>query len=374
MSARRMASSFPTITFDTFDTMASTRCEKVGEALAGWVSAVTTGQLRSGARVTGRRATVLVTVSVSPSTSPPSSPPPDPGLVRVDRASRPSGTGREAYLAVDIGGTKLAAGIVSTDGEILVRDRVPTPPREPWPSVARLVRRVQAAQPDVRLLACGVGCGGPMAPGGRSVSPLHIRGWRDFPLHDAIAELTGLDTVVDNDAKALALGEGWRGAAVGESDYLAMVVSTGVGGGVVLGGHLVEGRLGNAGHIGHVVVEPDGRPCACGGRGCLEAYISGPAVEAETGRSPHSAPATIIERNGRLLGRALVSASAVLDVPLVVIGGSVALGFGAPFFDVVRSELRERSRLGHLGEVRVEPVALGPSAGLIAAAALCRTP
>ena len=296
---------------------------------------------------------------------------PDP-TAPTTRVVSSSTSPRRGYLAVDVGGTKLAAGIVSLDGEILVRDRVPTPPREPWPSVARLVRRVQAAQPDVELVGCGVGCGGPMSPGGRSVSPLHIRGWKDFPLRDAVEELTGLTTTVDNDAKALALGEGWIGAAVGERDYLAMVVSTGVGAGIVLDGRLLEGRQGNAGHIGHVVVEPEGRPCSCGGNVSLEAYISGPAVEAETGRSPHSAPAAIIERNGRLLGRALASVGARRDLRVAGVGGSVALGFGAPFFDVVRAELRERGRLGFVSQMRVEPVGLGPSAGLIGAAALAR--
>ncbi len=291
------ASSLPTITRDTLDTIASTSranagvpsgCALLGEDICSG-SAVTTRHCRSGVRTCGGR----------------------PVSGTVDAVN--TGSRRRGVLAVDIGGTKLAAGIVSLDGEVLVRDRVPTPPREPWQSVARLVRRVQAAQPDVELLACGVGCGGPMSPDGRSVSPLHIKSWRDFPLHDAVAELTGLPTVVDNDAKALALGEGWCGAAVGERDFIAMVVSTGVGGGIVSGGRLVQGRLGNAGHIGHVVVEPDGRPCACGGRGCLEAYISGPAVEAETGRSAHSAPPGIIERNGRMLGRALASVAAVCD-------------------------------------------------------------
>ena len=191
-------------------------------------------------------------------------------------------------------------------------------------------------------------------------------------LHDAIEELTGLPTVVDNDAKALALGEGWCGAAMGEQNYLAMVVSTGVGGGIVLGGRLLQGRAGNAGHIGHVVVEHEGRPCACGGRGCLETYISGPAIEAETGRSPHGAPASIVERNGRLLGRALASVGALLDLPLAVIGGSVALGFGDRFFEVVRAELRERGRLDFVSSMRVEPVRFGAGAGLLGAAALCR--
>ncbi len=109
-----------------------------------------------------------------------------------------------------------------------------------------------------QVVVCGVGCGGPMSPGGEEVSPLNIEAWRSFPLRSRLAELTGLATFVDNDAKALALGEGWVGAATGRDDYIAMVVSTGVGGGIVLDGRLLGGRLGNAGHIGHVVVEPDG--------------------------------------------------------------------------------------------------------------------
>ncbi len=98
---------------------------------------------------------------------------------------------------------------------------------------------------------------------------------------------------MDNDAKALALGEGWIGAAAGRRDYIAMVVSTGVGGGSVLNGRLLDGRLGNAGHVGHVVVVPDGRACACGGRGCLEAEASGTALAAITGQ-----PAGWPRRNG----------------------------------------------------------------------------
>ena len=124
-----------------------------------------------------------------------------------------------------------------------------------------------------------------MSPGGETVSPLNIAGWRGFPLRSRLADLiSGVPTYVDNDAKALALGEGWIGAAQGEDNFIGMVVSTGVGGGIVLNGSLLQGRLGNAGHIGHVVVEPDGRDCVCGGRGCLEAEASGTAIAAMTGR------------------------------------------------------------------------------------------
>ena len=100
-----------------------------------------------------------------------------------------------------------------------------------------------------------------MTSGGEEVSPLNIPQWRSFPLRTRLAERLGMPVVVDNDAKAFALAEGRLGAAVGTSDYIAMVVSTGVGAGIVVDGRLLHGRLGNAGHIGHVVVESDGPPC-----------------------------------------------------------------------------------------------------------------
>ena len=173
-------------------------------------------------------------------------------------------------MAVDIGGTKLAAGLVGRTGTLQAERRVPTVATgDPERAVGRarcvwstgLLEQAPAGPAAV----CGVGCGGPMSPGGDEVSPLNIPAWRGFPLRRRLAELTGLPTFVDNDAKALALAEGWTGAAAGCRDYLAMVVSTGVGGGIVLDGRLLEGRLGNAGHIGHVVVEPDGRDGAPAG-------------------------------------------------------------------------------------------------------------
>ncbi len=121
-----------------------------------------------------------------------------------------------------------------------------------------------------------------------------------------------------------------------------MVVSTGVGGGIVVDGRLLDGATGNAGHIGHVIVEPDGRLCACGGRGCLEAEISGPSIEARTGQPPEIASSETIERSGVLLGRALSSVMPLLDLRLATVAGSVALGFGAPFFAAAQAELDER--------------------------------
>jgi glucokinase len=219
-------------------------------------------------------------------------------------------------------------------------------------------------------VVCGVGCGGPMSAGGEEVSPLNISGWRGFPLRARLAAHTGLPTAVDNDAKAIALAEGWRGAARGRRDFLAMVVSTGVGGGIVLDGRLLQGNAGNAGHIGHVVVEPDGRRCGCGARGCLEAEASGSAITAMTGRPPAEATAEVVERTGRLVGRAVASVANLLDLQLAVVAGSVALGFGPPFFAAAAAELGERARLSFSSEIRVVAAGLGAEAPLVGAAAV----
>lgn len=278
-----------------------------------------------------------------------------------------------AYLAVDVGGTKLAAGVVDLSGTLILRDRVPTPQRNVWVALERLVMRVRAAAGAVNLVACGVGCGGPMSDRLGLVSPLHIPEWKNFPLRDRLADFTGLPTFVDNDAKALALAEGWRGRAIGLNDYVAMVVSTGVGGGIVSGGRLLHGRLGNAGHIGHVVVVPDGRECHCGGRGCLEAYASGRAIAAETGRPPEtSVPSIVVERTGILVGRALAAVMVAVDLRHAFIGGSVAIGFGEPFFRAANEELDRRLGLSFVKGARVEQVQLGAAGPLIGAAAVAR--
>jgi glucokinase len=209
-----------------------------------------------------------------------------------------------------------------------------------------------------------------MERGGSTVSPLNIGVWRAFPLRARVAALTGLPTFVDNDAKALAVGEGWVGAAAGRSDFLAMVVSTGVGGGIVLDGRVLDGASGNAGHVGHVVVEPDGRPCACGGRGCLEAEASGTAIAAITGRPAAEADLAMRQRTGVMVGRAVASAVQLLDLPLVVVAGSVALGFGDDLFVAAQAELDERAGLAFARDAVIRAAGLGDAGPLVGAAAV----
>jgi glucokinase len=280
---------------------------------------------------------------------------------------------RDAVVAVDVGGTKMAAGIVTGAGVLVERRDAPTvetlDAEELFATLAEMVRSLDLAGADANVVACGVGCGGPMDRNGEHVSPLNIPAWRDFPLRARLAELTGLPTYVDNDAKALALGEGWVGAAAGCDNFVGMVVSTGVGGGIVLDGRLLDGAEGNAGHIGHVIVEPDGHVCGCGARGCVEAEASGTAIRRITGLDPRDAPPEIVERTGRLVGRAVASVANLLDLRLAVVAGSVALGYGDPFFAAAQREIDDRCRLEFTRDrVRIVPAKLGKDAPLIGAA------
>jgi glucokinase len=271
-------------------------------------------------------------------------------------------------LAIDIGGTKLAAGIVRDDGALVEARTSRTPSDEIFAALIALCDDLDGFD------AVGVGCGGPMTPGGETVSPLNIPSWRNFPLRARLAERFAVPVYIDNDAKALALGEGWTGAAVGVRNYLGMVVSTGIGGGIVCDGRLLDGASGNAGHIGHVIVEPDGHVCGCGARGCVEAEASGSAISRITGRSPREATPDVVARTGTLVGRAVASVANLLDLDLAVVAGSVALGFGDPFFAAAQAEINARCQLEFSRGTRIVPGALGADGPLIGAAAVALRP
>ena len=278
----------------------------------------------------------------------------------------------DTVVAVDIGGTKLAVGIVGADGRIRDRRQVPTPVTSDADALlATLTTEIDGLGAAVgRARAVGVGCGGPMTRGGEAVSPLNIPAWRGFPLRARLAAHCGLTVRIDNDAKALARAEGWMGAATGVSDYVAMVVSTGIGGGIVVDGRLLEGADGNAGHVGHIIVEPDGAICGCGARGCVEAEASGTAIARSTGRPPAEAPDEIRARTGRLVGRAIASVANLLDLQLAVVSGSVALGYGATFFTAAQDEIDARCRLDFSRATKIVPGALGDDGPLVGAAAV----
>ncbi|MEQ8718717.1 MAG: ROK family protein [Acidimicrobiales bacterium] len=282
-------------------------------------------------------------------------------------------SGPRHVLAVDIGGTKVAVGVVSRDGEILARGQAPTAAaatgEELFGTVVELASDAMSAVDEAPTI-CGVGTGGPAREMHRLISPLNIAVWRDFPLGERLSRELGLPTHVENDAKALALGEGWLGGARGETDYIAMVVSTGVGGGIVLEGRLLHGADGNAGHVGHVFVEPDGRADASGARGNLEGQASGTAIRAVTGADPATAPVEVRRHVGELVGRGIASVANLLDLRLALVSGSVALGYGDDFFDAAQRTVDQLCRLDHSRGTVVRPGELGADGPLIGAAAV----
>jgi glucokinase len=288
----------------------------------------------------------------------------------------------ELALAIDIGGTKMAVGLVDRRGRLVDRDSVRTDrdkrANDLYESLAQVIRRqVQRAHErhGSRITTVGIGAAGPIEPDCETISPLNIPAWRRFPLREAVTDtLVEIDERApvfgDLDAKAFALAEGWLGAAQGHANFVGMVVSTGVGGGIVVDGRILDGATGNAGHIGHVIVNPDGHRCSCGARGCLEAEASGTAIEAITGRPPTEPSYEIMQRTGRMVGIAVASVCNLFDLSLAVVGGSVALGFGPTFFHSAQQVLDDNCRLSFSTGARIVPARLGDQGPLIGAAAV----
>jgi glucokinase len=306
-------------------------------------------------------------------------------------------------LAIDIGGTKLAAGVVDDHGRIRARARSASPTGGDAETLYRAVAGcvdTALAKAGVTVAGCagiGVGCAGPMRWPDGVVSPLNMPAWRDFPLRDRLAADHGVPTgaiLVHNDAVALAAGEHWRGGGVGSADMLALTVSTGVGGGLVLGGRLYHGKSGNAGHVGHVVVEPDGPKCACGGQGCLEAVASGPNTVrralAEGWEPPAGAAADgialaasaaagdpIATRNlaraGRAVGRGLASCANALDLEAIVVAGGFSRA-GPTFWDACTDAFTRHAQLGFSRVTTLVPSPIADDVGLLGAAAFVLVP
>jgi glucokinase len=274
-------------------------------------------------------------------------------------------------LSIDIGGTKFQVAVVTKDGEIVRSQKVPTPKsydgEELFAVLCSVIAEVSSKESyDV----VGVGCGGPMSPMGEFVSPLNIPGWRNFPLRSRLESIAGLPVFIDNDAKAITLAEAFFGGGKGKRNFMAMVVSTGVGAGLYCDGRLIDGESGNAGHLGHVIVEPSGHLCACGTLGCLEAEISGLSTQKILGITADLAPKSWIIRSGDLLARAVASAAALLDFECVFVGGSVALGYGDLFFEEANRALKRYAKLEFSEKVEILPTTLGPDFASLSGAAV----
>ncbi len=284
---------------------------------------------------------------------------------------------RDVVLAIDIGARRFTAGLVTFRGDLLDRSIADVEhdvgPQSHFAGLARIVNeQLEQArdQHDVRVRAIGVGCPGPIERNCETVSPVSVPSWRRFELRKHLRDLTSLPVYGDLDAKALTLAEGWLGAARGAGSFCTINVSANVGGGLVLDGELVDGASGMAGQIGHVTVEPGGRRCWCGARGCLDAEVSGMAIETITGRSVTEPTYDLMRRSGMLVGRAASIVCTTLDLDLVVVGGHVALGFAATFFNAAQEEIDATARVGQGPAARVTPARLGDRGPLVGAGAV----
>ncbi len=298
----------------------------------------------------------------------------DAAVLTGDSEPAPLG---DVVLAVDVGATHFQAGLVTTRGVLIDRARTliepDVGPESQYTALALIVTEMLERADErhaVTVRGVGLTSGGPASRDLELVSPLVVPGWRDFPLRSRLAELSGHDVFGELDAKALALAEGWLGAARGQPNFCTITVSAGVSGGIILDGDLLDGESGYAGQIGHFIVEPGGRRCTCGTQGCLEAEASGQAIDAITGR-PISEPSyQIMQRTGDLVGRAAASMCNAFDLSLVVVGGSVALGFGSTFFHAAQVSLDEHARQPYSRGARITPSRLGEQGPLVGAGAV----
>ncbi|MFJ1935493.1 MULTISPECIES: ROK family protein [unclassified Kitasatospora] len=304
------------------------------------------------------------------------------------------------FAAVDIGGTKIAGALVDGHGRLRHRHQLPTPAREPGAAVLAVVHEVLdrlARTADwSAVTAVGIGSAGPVDLVAGSVSPVNIPGWLDFPLvaevaaHPAVAARR-LPVQLAGDGVAMAAAEHWQGAARGTANALCLVVSTGVGAGLVLDGAVRPGPSGNAGHLGHISVDLDGEPCPCGSRGCLEGLASGTAIArralaegwrpAGEDRSARAVAADAeagdpvalasFDRAAQALAAGIAATAALVDLDRVVVGGGVATA-GDVLFAPLARHLDRYATLSYIRGLDVRRAELGTDAGLIGAAALCR--
>ena len=300
----------------------------------------------------------------------------------------------DLVAALDIGGTKIAGALVDGHGKILVRAQRPTPSQDDGDTVMRAVEEVLGeltASPSwSRAGALGIGSAGPVDASAGTVSPVNVPGWRDFPLVERVRAAAGdLPVELIGDGVAITAAEHWQGAARGHANALCMVVSTGVGGGLVLNGQLHPGPTGNAGHIGHISVDLDGDACPCGSRGCVERIASGPniarrAVEggwrpgpdgdasaaavAAAARAGDPIAVASFERAAQALAAGIAATATLVEIDIAVIGGGVGKA-GDVLFTPLRKALSDYATLSFVQRLTVTPAQMGTDAGLVGAAA-----
>lgn len=302
-------------------------------------------------------------------------------------------------IGVDVGGTKIAAARVEPDGSVSRRFRTETRAAEgPDRVIERICQGIECVMGEEAVDGIGIACPGPLdSRSGVVLSPPNLPGWERIPLKERLEDRFQVPVCVENDANAAAWGEYLLGAGRWADPMIYITVSTGIGGGVVLDGALYRGADTYAGEIGHMIVDPQGAPCGCGRRGCLEAMASGTALARAAAEALRNGDGRIREWSGGSLPRAehvfaafregdevasriiddgirylaigLANVVHLLNPRVIVIGGGVA-GAGEMFFTPLRERLSNSLMPSFADTFELRPAELGADAGVIGAAAL----
>ena len=302
-----------------------------------------------------------------------------------------NGEGAHApVLGLDIGGTKLAAGVIDDGGVVHSFAVAPTPATNgPQPALDTLFElgRQAIAEGGLEVQAIGIGSGGPLdAERGVLIAPPHLRGWHDVPVVELAEEAFDLPASLENDATAAAAGEHRWGAGAGIRNMVYLTISTGVGGGVVIDGSLYRGSMGNGGELGHVTIDWHGRRCkGCGRRGCLEAYVSGTSIAeraseagleltsaeavAAAARDGHPGASAVWDETVEALACGLTSIVNLFEPELVVLGGGVTRS-GDQLLRPVREIVHASSMQPAGSAVDIVLSPFGDQVGVVGAAAI----
>src|SRR5579859_711155 len=315
-------------------------------------------------------------------------------------------------LGVDIGGTKVAAGLVDAEGTIRFQTRVAMPARDSaeagFAAVRSAIEAVLNAHPDARSHLTGIGiCApGPLDPvSGVILNPPNVPCWRNFPLAAEVQRVFGLSARVDNDGNAAALAEAIWGAGVGYRNVFYATLGTGIGTGIVFDRRIYHGRTGSAAEGGHLSIDYRGPVCGCGKRGCIEALCSGPAIArrarerlavlpavdsalrrlagsdlaavdaamvAEAFRQGDSLAASVLQETADLLAVWAGNIIDLLEPDVFIFGGGVAQLMSA-FFGRIQEQLSDWCVNRRFAEIPMVLAKYGENAGIAGAAALCRT-
>jgi glucokinase len=312
-------------------------------------------------------------------------------------------------VGIDLGGTKILAGVVSGDHRIMGRAKRTTPAKEGGPSILAAViscvdeALTAAGVSRAEIAAAGIGCPGPLDVNSGIILFSANLNVRNFPIGPELAGAFDRPVLVRNDVRVGGYAEFRLGAGRGFRDIIAVFVGTGIGGCLIRGGDIIAGATGNAGELGHMIIKAGGPRCGCGARGCLEALASKTAIARRVDKAVRKGLQTVLgekmaRKGGRLKSRDLAEAVAAKDLvalkevqraghflgiglgslinllgpEIVIVGGGVAGALGDPYLEIVRASARSQAITDPQGKIGIDRAALGDDAGILGAALLAR--